>query len=268
MNKFLLLSCLLSFQISLAQSKIYKSNEVDSYPIINSDICENPKAESCFTLQLMSYVTDNLQYPKEALEKGTTGKAYVQFVVDTLGMVSDVRARSSEKSFIEEAIRLISTLPKMVPAQKGGSAVSISHSFPMVFNIDVETTPTEEREPLIASEEAPFPAVFVKCKRAKDQKRCLEDKLFEVVTRSKKLHLRGGQQFKGTVRVYFEINPDRSISNAIAVTTFPEAKKAVEEYLTENEIVLEPAKNEDQQPIHSHFKAELTFLAVGRTVKK
>ncbi|WP_299488374.1 energy transducer TonB [uncultured Allomuricauda sp.] len=264
MNKLLLLGCLLCFQISLAQSKIYKSNEVDTYPIISNDICKNLETESCFTLQLMSHVSTNLKYPEEALEKGTTGKAYVQFIVDSLGTVSDIKARSLEQSFIEEAIRVVNTLPKMVPAQKDGRAVSVSHSFPMVFTIDIETAPTEEREPLIACEKAPFPAIFLKCKRAKDQKRCLEDKLFEIITKSKRLHLGDGEKFSGRVRVYFEISTDGSISNAVAVTTFPEAKTAVEKYLMENEVVLEPAKNENNEPIPSHFKAELSVLAVGR----
>ncbi len=268
MNKILLLGFLLCFHISFAQSKIYKSNEVDIYPIINSELCKNPDTESCFTLQLMSYVTSNLKYPEEAREKGTTGKAYVQFVVDTLGMVSNIKARSLENSFKEEAIRIVKALPKMVPAQKDGRAVNISHSFPIVFNPNIETSPTAEPEPLIACENAPIPAVFSTCKRAKDQKRCLEDKLFDIVTKSKKLHLADGQKFSGKVTVYFEINTDGSLSNAIAVTTFPEAKKAVEKYLAENEVVLEPAKNENNEPIPSHFKTELNVLAVGRSRSK
>ncbi|UII80780.1 energy transducer TonB [Flagellimonas sp. CMM7] len=266
MKKLLFLGFIFCFHTAIAQQQYrYKVNEVDELPIINKIECQIPASLECFTLQLNAHIATNFQYPAEALEKEITGKAYVQFLVDSLGMISKIQVRSMEKSFEEESIRIMKTLPQIVPAKKNGKPVAFSHSFPIVFNLKMEKEPVLERIPPIACEDAAVPPVFIGCRKSKNGKKCFEERLFELITKSKKLYLGDGEKFSGKVSVYFEINKDGIISNAIAVTTFPEAKKAVENYLTSKEVILEPAKNKEQLPIDSYFKTDFNLLAVGRT---
>lgn len=66
----------------------------------------------------------NLQYPNEAQEKGIQGKVVVQFVVDTEGNLSDIYAMNDPGGGLaQEAVRIIKTGPKWVPALQNGKKV-------------------------------------------------------------------------------------------------------------------------------------------------
>lgn len=66
----------------------------------------------------------NLQYPNKAQENGTMGAVKVQFVVDTEGNISDVKAVNDPgDGLAEEAVRIIKTGPKWEPAVQNGHKV-------------------------------------------------------------------------------------------------------------------------------------------------
>ena len=61
---------------------------------------------------LMDYVSKNVVYPKEAQEKGISGRVFVGFIVEKDGSVSDVKVlRGIGGGCDEEAVRVISGLP-------------------------------------------------------------------------------------------------------------------------------------------------------------
>lgn len=86
---------------------------------------------------LKKYFSDNLQYPEIARIKGIQGTVYVQFVVEPDGSVSHVTVlRGIGGGCDEEAVRLISTMPKWIPGrQKGSSAVAVLYSLPVKFTL-------------------------------------------------------------------------------------------------------------------------------------
>lgn len=79
----------------------------------------------------------NLQYPNAALEKGTMGAVKVQFVVDTEGNISDVKAVNDPgDGLAEEAVRIIKTGPKWEPAVQNGHKVTARTFQTITFRLE------------------------------------------------------------------------------------------------------------------------------------
>jgi len=60
----------------------------------------------------------------------------VQFKIDKTGQVTNVKARAAHPVLEEEAIRLVQKLPKMIPGEHKGKAVSVIYSLPIVFVVE------------------------------------------------------------------------------------------------------------------------------------
>lgn len=60
----------------------------------------------------------------------------VNFVVDQAGKVSQVEARSESELLKEEAQRIISSLPTMIPAKDNNQAVETTYALPVKFKIN------------------------------------------------------------------------------------------------------------------------------------
>ena len=85
---------------------------------------------------LMDYVSKNVVYPKEAQEKGISGRVFVGFIVEKDGSVSDVKVlRGIGGGCDEEAVRVISGLPKWRPGKQEGKPVRVSYQMPINFKL-------------------------------------------------------------------------------------------------------------------------------------
>lgn len=83
------------------------------------------------------YLERNLQYPNEAQEKGIQGKVVVQFVVDTEGNLSDIYAMNDPGGGLaQEAVRIIKSGPKWVPALQNGQKVIARTSQTITFRLE------------------------------------------------------------------------------------------------------------------------------------
>lgn len=70
------------------------------------------------------YLQRNLQYPAQALDKGTQGAVQVQFIVDMEGNISDVKALNDPgDGLAQEAVRIIKSGPRWEPAVQNGHKV-------------------------------------------------------------------------------------------------------------------------------------------------
>ncbi|MCG1035863.1 M56 family metallopeptidase [Polaribacter sargassicola] len=63
-------------------------------------------------------------------------RVFITFKIDKEGNVADVKARGPHKSIEEEVIRVISTLPKMIPGEQKGEKVSVKYSIPFTLYVD------------------------------------------------------------------------------------------------------------------------------------
>jgi Gram-negative bacterial TonB protein C-terminal len=65
-------------------------------------------------------------------------KVNVLFTINEEGDIVDIKARSVHPEFEKEAIRVVSELPKMVPAEHNGKRISQKYALPLIFEIETE----------------------------------------------------------------------------------------------------------------------------------
>jgi TonB family protein len=83
---------------------------------------------------LRIFIATNIKYPVLAQEKGIQGMVFVSFVVDENGYPVDLKvARGVHPLLDEEALRVVSLLPKWTPAMQRGKPVRVSYTVPVNF---------------------------------------------------------------------------------------------------------------------------------------
>ncbi len=80
------------------------------------------------------WVQENLRPPKEVYEQGFQGKVVVEFDVDEIGDVKNVRVMRSVHPLLDaEAVRVISSSPQWEPGKFCGNPVKVRYLHPIVF---------------------------------------------------------------------------------------------------------------------------------------
>ncbi len=88
----------------------------------------------CLNKGIMEHIKKNFEYPRIAKEMGVQEKIFVRFIIDKTGAIKNVKIlRGEDKLLIEEAIRLVESLPKMTPGNHRGKPVSIEYILPINF---------------------------------------------------------------------------------------------------------------------------------------
>jgi TonB family protein len=81
-------------------------------------------------------VYKHLMYPPMAKKKGIQGDVIIQFFVDTVGEVVDIKVYKSVHPLLDqEAIRVVKKMKKWVPAQKDGQPIKVDFKLPFVFRL-------------------------------------------------------------------------------------------------------------------------------------
>lgn len=88
---------------------------------------------------LMNFLSKTIRYPKEAFDANVQGRVIVKFVVNKDGSISDATVvKGVSKELDEEAIRVVTLMPKWTPGKAGGKAVSSYFTVPINFKLQVE----------------------------------------------------------------------------------------------------------------------------------
>tara|TARA_R100001369_G_scaffold92902_1_gene141211 strand:- start:30155 stop:31759 length:1605 start_codon:yes stop_codon:yes gene_type:complete len=112
---------------------------VDQIPIFPG--CEDVDGEGamkdCVSKKIQEHVQKNFN-TNLGKELGFTGvnRVIVQFKIDKNGDITSVRARAPHPELETEAIRVINTLPKMIPGKQKGKEVGVMYSLPIVFQVE------------------------------------------------------------------------------------------------------------------------------------
>ena len=86
---------------------------------------------------LMKYISDHVEYPAMAVERGIEGRVTVRFVVDKDGYVRDVTViRGAHELLDREAVRVIQSLPRWNPGKQNGVAVAVYYNVPVNFALE------------------------------------------------------------------------------------------------------------------------------------
>ena len=85
----------------------------------------------------IQFLNKNLNYPQEAMDKEQQGTIMVQFIVETDGKISDIKAITSPaKSLVKEAIRIVQLSDgNWEPAIQNGVKVRCYAKRPIQFKI-------------------------------------------------------------------------------------------------------------------------------------
>jgi protein TonB len=85
---------------------------------------------------LLRYVKENMQYPTRDREDNTQGKAYVRFVVEKDGSISNVKTLSAPSTTIAmEAERLVKNMPKWTPGIVSGGICRVQFTIAVNFTL-------------------------------------------------------------------------------------------------------------------------------------
>jgi len=112
--------------------------------------CENndkPTAlkNACAKDKLVAFIANELRYPAEATEEGLEGMVLVSFVVGENGdiMMPEIKRDIGGKCG-EEALRVVSLMPKWIPGTQEGETVKVRFNLPINFRLQDDTAAGEE----------------------------------------------------------------------------------------------------------------------------
>lgn len=102
--------------------------------------CKGSKAElkECLQDKISKHVNSKFNADL-ASELGLTPgvkKIFVMFKIDKTGEITDIQARAPHKRLEAEAIRVVNSLPKMIPGKQRGRAVGVKYSLPIAFKVE------------------------------------------------------------------------------------------------------------------------------------
>jgi protein TonB len=85
---------------------------------------------------LHNYVMKNLEYPASAVQSSVQGRVFVTFVIEEDGSVTNVRIlRGIGGGCDEEAVRVVSMMPKWIPGKQRGQPVRVQFNLPIKFTL-------------------------------------------------------------------------------------------------------------------------------------
>jgi len=87
---------------------------------------------------LETYINNNITYPQDAIDNNVQGTVSVQFAIDENGNVSQAKEIGNKLGYglDEEAVRIVSQMPKWTPGQVSGKSVKAWYTLPITYKIE------------------------------------------------------------------------------------------------------------------------------------
>lgn len=88
------------------------------------------------TDKLLAFISENINYPQSAKEKGIEGKCFIDFVIDIDGSVTDAHLlKGFDEECDAEALRVVNSMPKWKPGKHEGKPVRVQYMIPIAFKL-------------------------------------------------------------------------------------------------------------------------------------
>ncbi len=118
-----------TFEVAKAKETV-ATNEIHDW---SEDMPEFPGGEK----KLQEFLAINTVFPAMERELGMQGKAFIRFVVNEDGSVSDAQVvKADSKNFSRAALNVIAMLPKFKPGRQGGKPVKVRYTLPFMFRLN------------------------------------------------------------------------------------------------------------------------------------
>ena len=87
-------------------------------------------------LALREWIKQNMVYPQEAIAKGIEGRVIVKFTIEEDGSVTNGKIlRGVDPLLDNEALRLVSIMPKWSPGRFAGKDIRTMYNLPVLFKL-------------------------------------------------------------------------------------------------------------------------------------
>ena len=111
---------------------------IEEVPIFPGCSGNREQLRNCFSDQISKFVLKrfNAELASDlGLQVGSIQKIFVMFKIDKDGKITNIQARAPHKKLQDEALRVVSLLPEMIPGKQRGRAVGVNYGLPIVFKI-------------------------------------------------------------------------------------------------------------------------------------
>ena len=116
-----------------AKSMIVQTDTISEEFIVGEIMEERPSFPGG-QQKLMEFIANNIRYTDEMKETGITGRVVVSVVIKKDGSIGEPKIiRSIHPLFDNEALRVISSMPKWRPGSQRGKRVEVTYSIPILF---------------------------------------------------------------------------------------------------------------------------------------
>lgn len=120
--------------------KVNKTTAVEKENYVKNDsvfdVCEHLPDFPGGIKGLMTYLQQNVKYPKSAEKKKEEGRVVVQFVIKKDGSLTDVKVVKNVSSALDaEALRVVKAMPNWKPGMHKGKPVQVKYDLPVSFRL-------------------------------------------------------------------------------------------------------------------------------------
>ncbi|MDD4922604.1 MAG: TonB family protein [Bacteroidales bacterium] len=112
--------------------EIFETDTDDGLYVIVEEMPAFPGGEK----GLMEYIYRNLRYPYVATSNKIENCVICTFIINTDGSVTQINITQPVHPLLEkEAIRVLKTLPKWIPAKRHGKPIRVKYTLPIIFRL-------------------------------------------------------------------------------------------------------------------------------------
>ncbi|UOQ71038.1 energy transducer TonB [Hymenobacter cellulosilyticus] len=85
---------------------------------------------------MLRYLGQSIRYPAAALKKRRQGRVFLEFVVNEVGEMRDIRVQKGVSAELDaEALRVVRAMPRWKPGLQNGEPVPVRYTVPITFAI-------------------------------------------------------------------------------------------------------------------------------------
>jgi TonB family protein len=116
--------------------------KVDDAYIVVDEMPEFPGGDAA----LLRFIAENTRYPKEAKDQNIQGRVITRFKVNADGTVSDASVIKGVNTYLDaEALKVVSSIPKLTPGKLNGVAVPVWYMVPITFTLSGDASQRKSR---------------------------------------------------------------------------------------------------------------------------
>ena len=136
MKKTILLLCVLFLALGVQAQSVDNVNSNAAKESVYDQVEVKPEFPGGMPA-LVKYLQENIKYPSAALAEKAQGKAFVRFVVEKDGSITNTEIiKSTGNIYLDkEALRVASNMPKWKPGMQQGKPVRVFFMLPISFKL-------------------------------------------------------------------------------------------------------------------------------------